>query len=1032
MGGTGVDYDWRYLTGTQCGAEEYYLGAEHAGAITAEAFGKGAAVLGLETIDEATFAHLHAGYTPDGSRRLIQTQNGVHITGIDVSLSAPKSASVAMLGATEEERQILHDAWHEAARAGAEVLQRRARVVLVPVRSPTEAGTRVYKSGPSKGQPCKTQGSDVEWQTAGLVGLLVDHSTARPSEANIARGDPPDLHLHSHLWLANMAVCSDGRIRGINDRGIKRELRTVEAAVQAEFARLIEDRLGWKIDYHTDQRGDTRWEIAGVDPRLRQAHSTRSAEVAALARGFEDRHARPPLPSELRDLARTHRRAKDTSHDHDHAPRIDDYRAAAQRDNLPLPRFEHTGQRASIAEREAELTRRLMAPSGLCREDALFYRESIEPAVLRCAAGLGLSPDQLIDYTQRLAQSPELTVERKVGDDPSRFDLLSTRAVKSREALIVDTLVAKATAAAPAPEPVAVGRAMHRAAHPLDGEQRAAVVAAYLGRGTGTAAVADHVYALACAGLAAQGTAERIGAEAGHTVESFCASVEHGRIRPTERTVLVVDEYITVDTFRMARLLQAAGEARIICVGDERQAQGIGASGWQLDVRDVLEPAGLGPVTLTNVHRQRDRDDRMALAQLREGHGGQALQDLQRRGRLHVADDPAHVDGQVLATYQRLRDEGRGVKDVFVDTDTSNARVDTYNRLIQHDRLRRGELAPEHHLDYVADAPDRHERLYVGDRVAFLAGLRAGDTKVANGAQGEIIGINEARRAATVRLDAGGRILVPVPVEAPTVPIRLAYAGHVAKTQGAEAPVVLVVPGYVHSSLESAYSALTRGSEQIHVYLDHTTHGHDPIATLAARWQAPDPKRSATAQARAYASWVTRPPGWAAIHPEPGKARLRLGENRFGEGPQAGWTPPPMTPRQAGYLADLSRRAGVAVDGGLNIAEASERIAALIAAEGHTPARVPGRQHQRSATFDPYLDQAQAEEAVAAAERASEDLRRPSERIRTPEEIMRSERIRTPEEIMRSERIRSPEEIMRSERIRTPEEIRAEEEGTSR
>src|SRR5512135_2526171 len=936
--GGGARYDWRYLTGQHLGAEEYYLGRDRTGErVTAEAFGRGAEVLGLERIDAGTFANLHAGLAPDGSRRLIQTQNGKHLSGIDVSLSAPKSASVAMLGATEEERRILHEAWHEAARTGAEVLQRRARVARVPMRSPTEAGLRVYKTGPKRGQPCKTQGSEVTWQPAGLVGMIVDHSTARPSQANQSKGDPPDLHLHSHLWLANMAVCSDGRIRGINDRGIKRELRTVEAAVQAEFARLIEDRLGWKIDYHTDQRGDTRWEIAGVDPRLRQAHSTRSAEVAALARGFEDRHARPPLPSELRDLARTHRRAKDTSHDHDHAPRIDDYRAAAQRDNLPLPRFEHTGQRASIAEREAELTRRLMAPSGLCREDALFYRESIEPAVLRCAAGLGLSPDQLIDYTQRLAQSPELTVERKVGDDPSRFDLLSTRAVKSREALIVDTLVAKATAAAPAPEPVAVGRAMHRAAHPLDGEQRAAVAAAcsprafsviegwagtgksttlhtvvdaYLGRGTGTAAVADHVYALACAGLAAQGTAERIGAEAGHTVESFCASVEHGRIRPTERTVLVVDEYITVDTFRMARLLEAAGDARIICVGDERQAQGIGASGWQLDVRDVLEPVGLGPVTLTNVHRQRDRDDRMALAQLREGRAGQALADLDRRGRLHVAEDPAHVDGQVLATYQRLRDEGRGVKDVFVDTDTSNARVDTYNRLIQHNRLRRGELTLERHLDYVADAPDRHERLYVGDRVAFIAGVRTTDTKVANGAQGEIIGIDEARRAATVHLDTGGRIRVPVPVEAPTVPLRLAYAGHVAKTQGAEAPVVLVVPGYLHSSLESAYSALTRGSEQIHVYLDHATHGHDPIATLAERWQAPDPKRSATAQARAYATWVTRPPGWAATHPDADQARLRVGQ-----GPQAGWTPPPMTPRQAGYLADLSRRAGVAPDG---------------------------------------------------------------------------------------------------------------------
>jgi hypothetical protein len=136
------------------------------------------------------------------------------------------------------------------------------------------------------------------------------------------------------------------------------------------------------------------------------------------------------------------------------------------------------------------------------------------------------------------------------------------------------------------------------------------------------------------------------------------------------------------------------------------------------------------------------------------------------------------------------------------------------------------------------------------------------------------------------------------------------------------------------------------------------------------------------------------------------------------------------------------------VDAGLDVAEASARIAALIAAESHghhrqqAPIALPGRQRQRTATADPYLDQ-QADQAVAAAERATDDWHRPTERLRTPEEIMRSERARTPEEIMRSERLRTPEEIMRSERLRSPAEImrserlrspaeiRAEEEGRS-
>ncbi len=245
---------------------------------------------------------------------------------------------------------------------------------------------RLYKTGPHRGEACKTQGSEVEWQAASLIGMVIDHSTARPSETNQAKGDPPDLHLHSHLWLANVAICLDGKLRGINDRGIKRELRTVEAAVQAEFARLIEDRLDWRLDYHTDQRDETRWSVAGVDPELCRAHSARSAEVAGLARDFETHYRRPPLPSELRGLARLHRRSKDPHH----APLIGEYQAAARRDGLAFPYLQRTGARKPLAEREAELTRRLMEPSGLCRDDALFYRESVEPTVLRCAAGLGI------------------------------------------------------------------------------------------------------------------------------------------------------------------------------------------------------------------------------------------------------------------------------------------------------------------------------------------------------------------------------------------------------------------------------------------------------------------------------------------------------------------------------------------------------------------------------------------------------------------------------------------------------------------
>jgi hypothetical protein len=429
-----------------------------------------------------------------------------------------------------------------------------------------------------------------------------------------------------------------------------------------------------------------------------------------------------------------------------------------------------------------------------------------------------------------------------------------------------------------------------------------------------------------------------------------------------------------------------------------------------------------------------------------------------------VADDPARADGEVIATYRRLRDEGRAVADVFVNTDTSNVRVDTYNRLIQDDRIRRGEISTARHLDYVATDAARHESFYVGDRVAFIAGISEGRTKVPNGAAGEVIAIDEGRHLLTVSLDTGGpmgggRVMVPVPAQAPTIPVRLAYAGHVAKTQGAEAPVVLAVPGYVHSSLESAYSALTRGSEEIHVFVDHATHGADPAATLAGRWQAPEPKQTATAQSRSYQSGNYQPRSYGARGARPaGWARsgvhgpVRIEDRPSGPGIDA---PPPMTRPQASYLAALSEHVGVPLDTGLNVAEASERIENLtgerrhpVLPERHRSSR-PGRTGRQPMTgaqaamllrlsdragvsFEAGLSSTEAAERIASlmgkpgTERRRDTEHIPAQRVPTQEQIPTGAEIRQQEEDL------ARRQLEREERVLTGAEIRASEEEASR
>jgi hypothetical protein len=386
-------------------------------------------------------------------------------------------------------------------------------------------------------------------------------------------------------WVPDENHLDGGKWRAIDDHGIKRLRMSLEHLVQGEFARLLEERLGADIDYDRDLSGTTRWRLTGIHPAVCEFFSTRSREIEAQRRAFEERCGRPPTQWELRDIARERRRPKDPNFDHDRAPRWPSYAEGLARAGLGLPKFTRgpSPVRPPVEEREAELRERLLGAGGVCRDDALFYRETIGPAVVRAAVGVGLSPAAIAGFTRRFEASDDLTLERKVGQAASRHDVFSTRILKAKEAFILDTARAKATAAAPAPSARAVRAAIEASPVPLDDEQvqaveaacgpgawcawdgwagtgkstaLAAVVDAYRGRSSKEPATADHVLALSTAAMTAQETAHKIGTDRGATIKALVAAVERGRLTLTNRSVLIVDEYVMLDTFRAAELLR--------------------------------------------------------------------------------------------------------------------------------------------------------------------------------------------------------------------------------------------------------------------------------------------------------------------------------------------------------------------------------------------------------------------------------------------------------------------------------------------
>lgn len=387
---------WRYLRGYDKGNEEYYLGpGESEGQAEGqpaqgELFGKGAERLGLSSIDKKTFSNLARGFSPGGSHQLIQTQNGKHVPGIDVSASVDKSVSVAMIGASEAVRGQIQAGLDDAFDAALRYIEENAALCRPPVRGPPRRGKRRVKKGARRGEVCRTQGSDTERVPGELVVMKVRHSTARPTTEQIERGTPPDVHLHNHGFIFNMAWVPDenekdgGKWRAIDDCGIKKLRMTLEYVFQGEFARLLEDRLGLEIDYDRDVAGDIRWRLRGIDPAACEFFSTRSREIEAQRREFEQRCGRPPTKWEVRDIALERRRPKDPNFDHDHAPRWASYAEGMTRWGLGVAELAPRPPlaRKPVVERESELRERLLGPGGLCRDDALFL-----PGVHRLGRG---------------------------------------------------------------------------------------------------------------------------------------------------------------------------------------------------------------------------------------------------------------------------------------------------------------------------------------------------------------------------------------------------------------------------------------------------------------------------------------------------------------------------------------------------------------------------------------------------------------------------------------------------------------------
>ncbi len=617
--------------------------------------GKGADALGLSgAVDPDTFTAILEGKVSDGSQlgRRDKDSNIHHRPGRDVTLSAPKSVSLAALVCGDHRIVEAHD----------KAVQRTLHWIEA-----NAIETRMRD--PSTGTMVRAGGQD-------MVAATFRHDTSR----NL------DPQLHTHCVIANMVRGGDGKWRTMVDDGLYAGKMAIGAIYRAELAQGLAD-LGYKIE---KTHSDGRFELAGVPRGVIDAFSTRRAEIEAamkahdLGKPIDD----PRLADRTALMTRAHKRDVDKD-----ALRPDWSRQAAE---LGFS----AGSIIEIASaREADRRRvRDHEDAFIDRDDGAHYdlvatasaawaaghlgeREAVFSHASLLAATLGQDPgavtvdsaEQAIVAMQHsgqlhaatgLGHGKHWTTDAALAKESETIALMQTGQGKSKPVMkrwVAETRLHRGRLNEGQKEAVKIV---------LSTKNRVVGVQGYAGTGKTTMLnrlrsltekQGYHVTGLAPSASAAR-TLEREAGIESETLQRFTArhaGIAEGRgtdkgvrnLRSVYRNaLLVVDESSLASTEQMRDLLKIATTlraARVVLVGDEKQLEGVEAG----TPFAQLQRTGMQTAVMEEIVRQRDADLREAV---RAGLAGDVKTAFQMLGNRVSEVTREHLGADVAERWLEL------------------------------------------------------------------------------------------------------------------------------------------------------------------------------------------------------------------------------------------------------------------------------------------------------------------------------------------------------------------------------------------
>jgi conjugative relaxase-like TrwC/TraI family protein len=821
-----------YVRAVAYGVEDYY---PESGEVPGRWVGAASSRLGLSgEVDGDDFRSVLSGVDPSSGERL-RRANG-RVNGLDFTFSAPKSVSIVWALGGGELSDAVVDAHEHAVDAALEYLEREA------VRSRRgRNGTEVLDGD-------------------GLVAAAFRHRTSRA-------GDP---QLHTHVVIANTTRCGDDGVwRTLDGRHLYAHAQVAGYLYQAELRRALRERLG--VEWGPVTKGCA--DLLASPQVLLEEFSRRRHQIDHAAHDAGDTSIRA-----RRRFAVTTRTAKD--HDVDGETLTVDWQQRAALHGVDQAVVEgwcrpprapthrpHTAETGLTHDRLAEI---------LTEHQTTFDRRDVLRQLAHHAQQ-GASVTELEERAEQFLAGPQLV--------PVGLALTCVRYTTDELIAVEEHLIA--TAEARRDDGVAMCHQVAATldAHPsLSAEQHTMVdtittdgagVSVVVGAaGTGKtfalaaarqAWLAENYRVFGCA-LAARAAAELQVATGipSSSLDLLLDSLDRPHSPGLERrSVVVVDEAAMVGTRKLARLLDHAhaAHAKVVLVGDHHQLPEIKAGGAFAALAHRLDA-----LELADNRRQHDPIERATSTALRHSDTNRALALLAGHGRLHQHRGRDETGEQIVSDWLDAILDGR---DAIMLTATRADAADLNQRAR---RLLRAEGAIS---DQFLDVGG-HD-FGIGDHVMTLRNdYRHG---ILNGQRGTVIAIGHFSQTLTVAFGTDDTKTIPA-AYLDQGHLDHAYAMTIHKAQGLTCDVALVLADErLHR--EAAYTALTRGRHENHLYLadkpdEHTHHWHqhhdDQHDTLRRALQRSEQQDLAIDQG-------TRPSQFAALgqRPEPAEPDLDNG-----------------------------------------------------------------------------------------------------------------------------------------------------------